>query len=114
MLLGLWLLVGIGSDGKSNVKRFIRHPQLAGFMIWAAAHLLSNGALRSVVLFGGLGGWAITSMFAINRREGTWQRPAAVALRHEVRGVGIGLVSYALLFMAHPYLSGVRLTWPWY
>ena len=39
----------------TNVKRVVRHPQLLGVTIWATAHLLSNGAQRSLILFGGIG-----------------------------------------------------------
>ncbi|NVK12944.1 MAG: hypothetical protein HWE35_02080 [Rhodobacteraceae bacterium] len=51
----------------------MRHPMLAGFKLWAAAHLLVNGDLASVVLFGGLLAWAIVQVIVINRAEPEWQ-----------------------------------------
>ena len=45
------------SHGKSNAKRFIRHPQLTAVVVWAIAHLLANGDTRSLTLFGVLGIW---------------------------------------------------------
>ena len=39
------------------------------------SHLLANGDGRSIVLFGGLGLWAVVAIVAINRRDGAWQKP---------------------------------------
>ena len=47
----------------------MRHPMLTGFKIWAAAHLLVNGDLASVILFGGLLAWAVIEVIIINRSE---------------------------------------------
>ena len=46
----------------------LRHPQLTGFKIWAFAHLLVNGDLASILLFGGLLGWAVLEVILINRQ----------------------------------------------
>src|SRR5690606_33532335 len=37
---------------KTNIKRFTRHPMLWGVVLWGAGHLLANGDLASVILFG--------------------------------------------------------------
>ena len=95
------------AHGKTNVKRFIRHPQLTGLVIWAAGHLLANGDNRSLVLFGMLGLWAIVEMMLISRREGAWARPDPMPLTGEIRPVVAGLVIFAAFLFAHPYLFGV-------
>ena len=50
-------LFGFGFDKnmKTNLKRFVRHLQLTGMLLWTAGHLMLNGDNRSLVLFGGLG-----------------------------------------------------------
>ncbi|MDP7153822.1 MAG: NnrU family protein, partial [Gammaproteobacteria bacterium] len=45
----------------SNIRRFTRHPMLWGMTAWAAGHLLANGDLASIILFGGFGGFALLS-----------------------------------------------------
>lgn len=50
----------------------VRHPMLTGFALWAIAHLLVNGDLASILLFGGLLLWAPVSKLATNRAEGPW------------------------------------------
>ncbi len=54
---------------RTRIKRYIRHPQLTGMLVWSLSHLLSNGNSRSLVLFGGLGLWALIEMGLINRRK---------------------------------------------
>ena len=54
----------------------MRHPMLMGFGLWALAHLLVNGDVASIVLFGGLLVWATAEILVINRAEPRWVAPA--------------------------------------
>lgn len=92
---------------KTNVKRFVRHPQLAGVAVWAGAHLLSNGDSRSLVLFGTLGVWALLEMPLISRREGPWERPPSEAFMAELKPFVACAVGFAVFLGLHPYLFGV-------
>ncbi len=101
-----FLLFGF-AQAKTNVKRYLRHPQLTGIAVWASGHLLANGDSLSAILFGGLGIWAIIEIVLINRREGPWRKPAPVPLATEVRTVLIGSAVFVGFGFAHPYLFGV-------
>lgn len=57
---------------KGALLNKMRHPMLAGFGLWAFAHLLVNGDLASIILFGGLWAWAIASVKIINAAEPNW------------------------------------------
>ncbi|MGB1209349.1 MAG: NnrU family protein, partial [Paracoccaceae bacterium] len=50
----------------------LKHPQLTGFKIWTLAHLLVNGDLASLILFGGLLAYVPVQIMLINRAEPTW------------------------------------------
>lgn len=63
--------------GTAWIAGSIKHPQLTGFKIWAIAHLLVNGDLASLVLFGGLLGWAVFEVITINRRGKNLDRAKA-------------------------------------
>ena len=104
-LMGVALFVASGVP--TNLKRLLRHPQLTGFAIWAAAHLLANGDRRSLVLFGGLGLWAVVTMLLLNRRDGAWEKPESLPLSAEVKPLVGMVVAFVLLFFAHPYIAGV-------
>ena len=85
-----------------------RHPQLLAVKIWATAHLLANGTLVDVVLFGAFLAWAVADRISFNRRParpvpGAPPRPA-----NDVIVVVLGLALYALfLWGAHQWLTGV-------
>jgi uncharacterized membrane protein len=101
------LVLFMGSNVPTNIKRFIRHPQLTGVAVWALAHLLANGDLRAVVLFGGLGLWSIAEMVFINQRDGAWEKPEPLPLVAEVKPLVAGVIGYAILIFAHPYIAGM-------
>jgi len=107
LLMLLVFLLFAFSHGKSNIKRFIRHPQLSAVVVWAIAHLLANGDSRSVTLFGVLGVWAVIQMVLINRRDGEYVPPAQRPWSAEMKPVVIGLALYVIMFFLHPYLFGV-------
>ncbi len=91
----------------TRIKRAVRHPQLTGMLVWSVSHLLSNGDSRSLILFGGLGLWALIEMLLINRRAGTWQKPHGPTPSIEARGIVISTVIFFVLVFLHPYFAGV-------
>lgn len=95
------------SHARTRVKRLIRHPQLSGVAAWSAAHLLANGDNRSLLLFGGLGLWALLEMVVINSREGAWIRPEAPPVATEIRLLAIAITVFAVLVYLHPKFAGV-------
>ena len=98
------------AQGKSRVRQMLRHPMLTGMLLFCIAHLLANGDQRSLVLFGGLGFWALISIFTISRIEGPWQKPAEVAGfgRELITLVAVSVV-YTILLWTHVYFAGVPL-----
>ena len=95
---------------QTRIKSFIRHPQLMSIIIWSIAHLLVNGDNRSIVLFGGMGIWAMIEIIAINRRDGAWVKQPAPGWPQEFKGLAISLIIFAIVLLAHPYIAGVSLT----
>ena len=105
LMLLAFLLIG-AAPRKTAIKKFIRHPQLTGVVLWAIAHLLSNGETRSIILFGWIGIWALLEILVINRREGEWVKPEAPGIGVEIRGLVITLVIFSVFVFAHPYFAG--------
>lgn len=109
MLLAFWVY---GSSAAKTAKAWpaykIRHPQLTGFKIWAAAHLLANGDLASILLFGGLLGWAVGSVILINRAEPDWTAPEPAGIATYLRLAVISLVLFSLVAAIHVWLG----VWP--
>lgn len=103
MLIALFLL-GAGS-AKGVVASKLRHPMLWAVVVWAVAHLLVNGDLASIILFGGGGLWALGEMQLINRAEGPWQRPAPGPISKDIKVAVIAVVLFAVIAWIHIYLG---------
>lgn len=95
----------------TRIKRFLRHPQLTGVLIWAIAHLLMNGDSRSVLLFSVIGAWSLAAMFTINRRHGEWMKPGKPdGWGQDIALVAVGLALAEFAFYFHEFFTGVPLT----
>ena len=101
------LVLFFSSRVPTDIKRVLRHPQLPGMLVWSLAHLAVNGDQRSLVLFGGLGLWAVVEIVAINRRDGVWIKPAPVGLVRSAVPLVIGALAWALFAWLHPWIAGV-------
>lgn len=91
-----------------RIKAATQHPMLLAVKLWALAHLLANGALADVLLFGSLLVWAGVDRASAKRRG---QQPAITAAPSKLNdpiAIVAGLAIYALLVLgAHRWLFGV-------
>jgi uncharacterized membrane protein len=94
-----------------KIKAKVRHPMLAAIKFWALAHLIANGDLASIILFGSFLAFAVVDRILIKRRGGAEPVLAvseAKARRNDLISLGAGLALYvAFLFWLHPLLIGV-------
>ena len=103
MLVSVFLF-GVGGT-KGTLYPRMRHPMLWGQVIWAVAHLLVNGDLASVVLFGGIGLWALVQMALINA-AGPWARPAGGrGLKGDAMNLAGTVVLFGLIALVHQWLG---------
>ncbi len=95
-----------------RIKRALKHPMLAAVKVWALAHLLANGDLGSMLLFGLFLAWAVAARIAAKRRDEAVPHGAPMAEpaggRNDLLAVGLGTAVYlAFVFWLHPLLIGV-------
>lgn len=89
----------------SHIRAFTRHPMTLGVFLWSGAHLLANGEIASLVLFGAFFGWSAILLIEGYARgghfahSGRWAGDAAVIL--------IGLAAAGALALFHMQLFGV-------
>jgi uncharacterized membrane protein len=108
-LLALVLLAASQIPGNA-IESKLRHPMVLGVKVWAFAHLLSNGMLHDVVLFGAFLVWAVLSFRAARQRDraGAIVYPAG-RLVPTVLAVVAGVAAWAFFaFWAHGAWIGVR------
>lgn len=94
----------------NSIKAKLHHPMVLSVKVWALAHLLANGNLADVVLFGAFLVWAVFSFRAARQRDraaGTLYPPGTAAAT--ALAVAVGVAVWALFaFWAHGWLFGVR------
>jgi len=90
----------------TNIKRFTPHPMMWGFILWSGAHLLANGDLASIILFGSIGAYSIIAIVSANSR-GAKVSTTLVPLNKEAVVIGFGIGVYVALLFLHPYLFGM-------
>ena len=105
-----FILIAAAYVPRNAIKARLHHPMVLGVKVWALAHLLANGNLAHVVLFGAFLVWAVLSFRAARARDraahtvyppGT---PAGTAIT-----VVVGAVAWAVFaFWAHGLLIGIR------
>ena len=112
---------------RPGIVAVTRHPVLWGFALWAFAHVVPNGDLVSLIMFGGFGLFALAGMALIDRRKrrqlgAEWEAlvrrtsvipfvpTSGLRLPWELRGLAVAAVVGALLYVAllhlHPWLFG--------
>ena len=89
-----------------KIKSSLRHPMLVSVKAWAMAHLLVNGDLGSIVLFGALLAWAVYDRIAVKRR-GDMGAPASGFTMGDAIALAIGSAAYAAMWWLHPIAIGV-------
>ncbi|HEX2539586.1 MAG TPA: NnrU family protein [Caldimonas sp.] len=94
-----------------RIRAAVKHPMLLAVKLWAAAHLLANGTLADLLLFGGFLGWAVLDLISVKRRSAAeaHRAPAAPAGRaNDAIAVVGGLAIYGLFVAGgHRWLTGV-------
>ena len=90
-----------------RIRGWLRHPTLVAIKAWALAHLLVNGDLGGMILFGSFLAFGVYDRIAVKRRgdEGAPRLPAFT--RGDAIAVGAGAGIFALMLVLHPWLFGV-------
>jgi uncharacterized membrane protein len=103
------VILVVASYIRGRIYTTLKHPMLAGVKLWAAAHLLANGDLGSIILFGSFLGWAVFDRISLKRRADSGAPPIPVGgVGNDAIAVAVGIVAYlALAFAFHPVVIGV-------
>ncbi len=103
------VILVVASYIRGRIYTTLKHPMLAGVKLWAAAHLLANGDLGSMILFGSFLAWAVLDRISLKRRSDAGAPPIpAGGPANDLIAVAVGVVAYlALGFAFHPVVIGV-------
>ena len=99
----------VASYIRGRIYTTLKHPMLTGVKLWAAAHLLANGDLGSIILFGSFLAWAVFDRISLKHRADAGAPPIPVGgPANDLIAVAVGVIAYlALAFVFHPVVIGV-------
>jgi uncharacterized membrane protein len=115
LMIPAFLLLAATYVPRNSVKAALGHPMLLSVKLWAFAHLLANGRVADLVLFGGFLVWAVASFAGARRRD---RRDGVTYAAGTTRGNALmllaGLVAWALFaFALHVWITGVAPLQEW-
>lgn len=94
---------------RGRIYTAVKHPMLSSVKLWAAAHLIANGDLGGIILFGSFLGWAVFDRISLKGRADAGGPPIPVGgWGNDLIAVAVGIVAYlALVFAFHPVVMGI-------
>lgn len=103
------VILVVASYIRGRIYTTVKHPMLAGVKLWAAAHLLANGDLGSIILFGSFLAWAVFDRISLKRRSDGGAPPIPVGgPTNDLIAIAVGVIAYlAIGYAFHPAVIGV-------
>ena len=103
------VILVVASYIRGRIYTTLKHPMLTGIKLWAASHLLANGDLGSIILFGSFLAWAVFDRISLKHRTDGGAPPIPVGgPTNDMIAIAVGVVAYlALAFAFHPVVIGV-------
>jgi len=107
LMIPAMILFAAAELPRGRIKQTARHPMMLGVKLWALGHLIANGDLASILLFGGFLAFAVVDRIAVKRRNPPEPEAPASGMA-DLAAILLGLGLYALIvFWAHGALIGV-------
>jgi uncharacterized membrane protein len=110
ILLNLVAFIFLAASSSTNnaIRLKVKHPMILGVKVWALAHLLSNGTLVDLILFGSFLLWAVLDFRSARKRPIHMPEKVVVSTKATIIVIVTGIVVWALfIFGLHQYLIGV-------
>lgn len=108
LVLLAFILLAAAYLPAGKIAAAAKHPMLAGVKLWAFGHLLVNGEVRSIILFGSFLAFAVIDRIAVKKRGETGR--AAGPVMNDMIAVVVGVAAWAgVAFYGHKYITGIAL-----
>ncbi len=107
-VMPLAFILLVGAYVPSNLKRLTAHPMLWGVTLWAVLHLLANGDMASLLLFGAFAAYSPYAMWSQTQR-GIKVSQTVRPISRDIAVAAIGIALYVAALYGHRWLSGIAL-----
>ncbi len=115
LMISATILFVAGNLPRSYIHEMVTHPMLVSVIVWGTAHLLSNGDLASMLIFGSLPIWAVVKIVSLERTlrmQGSPLPKRRPALQWDAAAIILGMIAYSVLLVFHGHLFGFALIIP--
>ncbi len=110
VLLNLFTFILLASSAPNNnaIRLKLKHPMILGVKVWALAHLLANGSLIDLILFGSFLIWAVLDFRSARNRPNSSNETPVISLKATLIAIFFGIAVWlAFIFGLHQWLIGV-------
>jgi uncharacterized membrane protein len=107
LIVPLALIMLVSAYAPGHIRRIVRHPMLAGVALWSGAHLLANGELSAMLLFGGFFIWSSITFVSACLRE--TPPPVVKGWGGDLTAIVLGALLALIIMNVHMYLFGVAI-----
>lgn len=110
ILLNLIAFIFLAASSSTNnaIRLKLKHPMILGVKVWALAHLLANGTLADLILFGSFLLWSVLDFRSARKRPIHMTEKTVVSTKATIVVIVVGFVVWAaFIFGLHQYLIGV-------
>lgn len=107
LMLFAFVFMAAAFGPQGYIKKRLKHPMIIAVKTWALAHLLANGDVGGMVLFGVFLIWAVVDMISFRWRPVPAAAPAAPQLKWDGAVLALGLIGYGAMIHLHPLVIGV-------
>ena len=107
-LMPISMVLLAAANVQTNIKILVKHPMLIAILIWSFVHLITNGDLRSIMLFASFGIYALIDII-FSKKVLIINYTEKFTLIKNVIVVIIGFVGYTITVHFHHYISGVKI-----
>ena len=107
LMLFAFIALAAMNPAPGRIRGWLRHPMLVAIKIWALAHLLANGDLGGLILFGSFLAYAVYDRIAVKGRGDFGAPRVAHFTRADAQALIVGAIAWVAMIFLHPYLIGV-------
>ena len=110
VLLNLFTFILLTSSARNNnaIRLKLKHPMILGVKVWAIAHLLANGSLIDLILFGSFLVWAVLDFRSARNRPSSSANSQVISVRATLSAIFLGVVLWLVFILGlHQWLIGV-------
>lgn len=110
VLIPLSFILMVAAYMPNNIKRYVPHPMLTGVIIWGATHMLVNGDIASLILFGSFVAYSVVAIKLTNRRQcdknSEQDVQEKIPVLKDAIVIGIAISGFLLVLWLHKLLFG--------